>query len=173
MYAVMTNKNTSTHKPNLEERKRVALLAVNSIGRTRTHGPSFIQERRNATLERINENGRGTRSHGKREMQPQTKKDLSKFKIGGLAVGLAISGAALMSGGEDAPKTPDKAPTTVVIAKEGDSIWKLQEKEGFNGNKPYEVVQEAVELNGTSKIFPGQEVVLVNDPNTNPTNSQP
>lgn len=170
----MTNKNTSTLKPNLEERKREALLAVNSIGRTRTHGPSFIQERRNATLERIKENGRGTRSHGKREVQPQTKKDFSKFKIGGLAVGLAISGAALMSGGEDAPKTPDKAPsTTVVIAQPGDNIWKLQEKEGFDGNKPYEVVQEAVELNGTSKIFPGQEVFLVNDPNTNPTNSQP
>lgn len=175
MFTVMTNKNTSTPKSNLEERKQASLLAVNSIGRTRTHGLSAMQERRNATLERIEKDGRGTRSHGKREVQPQTKTDLSRLKLGGLALGIALTGAALMSGGEDAPKSPDKAPsTTVVIAKEGDSIWKLQrDNEGFNGDDPRDVVSEAIRLNGKSTIIPGEEVVLIDYPENNIPDTQP
>ena len=168
------NKNNPI-APTIDTRSFGALTAVTENGRTRTHGLSDMQERRNATLERIKKDGRGTRSHGRREVQPQTKTDLSRLKLGGLALGIALTGAALMSGGEDAPKSPDKAPsTTVVIAKEGDSIWKLQrDNEGFNGNDPRDVVSEAIDLNGKTTIIPGEPVTLIDYPNNNTPDTQP
>jgi hypothetical protein len=108
-------------------------------------------------------------------VQPQTKTDLRRLKLGGLALGIALTGAALMSGGEDAPKSPDKAPTTtVVIAKEGDSIWKLQrDNEGFDGNDPRDVVSQAIDLNGKTTIIPGEPVTLIDYPNNNTPDTQP
>ena len=165
--------------PTIDTRSFDALTAVteNGRGKTREHNPTPstpIEKRRKDAYDRIIKNGRGTRSHGKREVQEQTKTDL-RLIIGGLALSIALTGAALMSGGEDAPKTPDKAPTTtVVIAKEGDSIWKLQrDNEGFDGNDPRDVVSKAIGLNGTTTIIPGEPVVLIDYPDNNIPDTQP
>jgi len=168
------NKNNPI-APDLGTRSYDALTAVTENGRTRTHGLSDMQERRNATLERIKKDGRGTRSHGRREVQPQTKTDLRRLKLGGLALGIALTGAALMSGGEDAPSAPEKAPsTTMVIAEPGDNLWKLQENnETFNGNDPRRVVSDLIDMNGGTTVYPGQEVKLIDYPDNNPPVTQP
>lgn len=174
MFTVMTNKNTSTPKSNLEERKQASLLAVNSIGRTRTHGLSDMQERRNATLERIEENGRGYRRHGRRP-EKTTKEDLSPITKGlGL---LAFGGVALVGAvsyhnhkENEVQSKLRNTPTTEVIAEPGSSYAGAQGIIGYDGLNEMKVVDFVMGLpendddkNGEADpVHPGDKITVLN-----------
>lgn len=78
-------------------------------------------------------------------------------------------GAAARDRHNDNDVLKNPPATTIVEAQEGDTISGLQSAEGPRpGLSLGETIQDAVTLNGDSRIMPGDEVVLVDNPNNNP-----
>lgn len=87
--------------------------------------------------------------------------------VGFFALMLAGAGIKSLVSDSSLPEAPPA--TTVVIAKEGDSLWELQSKEGSPAGKTLgETVYDVVKMNGGSVIYPGQPIKLIDGPK-NPT----
>ena len=107
-----------------------------------------------------------------RDVQPQTESDTRPMRralVLGAAATTLLIGANMAQENDKAEGVPTPPDTTLVTAQEGDTLWGLQQREGTNGRSTFDVVTDAMKLNGGSAdIQPHQQVVLLDDPHTPP-----